>query len=570
MNWQVFDAFGIFLGYSANLIASKTSASLILIAARKIADNISGSPWRWQLASSCIPAFALICGVLFVRWDSPRFLMKREQQNRDWHDRVLGAWRSQCDRIEGVRPHEEGQSDQEGQSNQEDQSNQEGRSHEEIVRIKSQLVVIPDWFYVHMPGKLQKFFKPITKNEYISPAYETLVSLRGDPILAAKELIFAHCQLLTEIYTYPPDIPNAPSTLELRVWQTSQVQPNAASSSATPGVTPATHENVSDPSNTIDQDDTNSTMPSDHRVDPEDRVDFSLRDRTRLLDRMGHVRNKNMRYLAREVVAASIVMISQQLCGLNVLIFYSASMFCNPAQKSSGSLQPLFLSWGIGLTNVVFALPAYRWIETKGRKWLMLATLPVLSVLIAAAAASFEAPQGTVQQALVGTFTYAFTAIYSFGMGPVPFTYSAEIFPLEHRIIGMSLAVSINFLGAGILAFFVPVLEIGSILLGVFAGLNLCAFFAVWKWVPETIGAAPSQSEETHMTALDLSQLFYIFKRENWIHRRYMGEVYFDYFWPSIRAVFTGEKVDQPDPFYDWEPRYDDPSRTGSVDQHQA
>jgi hypothetical protein len=29
MNWQVFDALGIFLGYSANMILSKTSASLI-------------------------------------------------------------------------------------------------------------------------------------------------------------------------------------------------------------------------------------------------------------------------------------------------------------------------------------------------------------------------------------------------------------------------------------------------------------------------------------------------------------------------------------------------------------
>jgi hypothetical protein len=29
MNWQVFDALGIFLGYSANMILFKTSASLI-------------------------------------------------------------------------------------------------------------------------------------------------------------------------------------------------------------------------------------------------------------------------------------------------------------------------------------------------------------------------------------------------------------------------------------------------------------------------------------------------------------------------------------------------------------
>ena len=521
MNWQVFDAMGIFLGYTANMIVSKTSASLDLIKTLQIAYSISGSPWRWQLASSCIPTFDLICGVLFVRWHSPRFLMKREQQNRTWHKKVLDAW--------GETP----------------QNNE----------ASSQLIVIPDWFYVHMPGMLRKYFRPTTANEYCSPAYKTLLSLRGSHILAAKELIFAHCQLLTEIYTYPPGTLNeSPSSSELRDWHNNPslpVQPVPASSASSSAATGATtedsvvHENLSNSSNTIDH--------TDHRVDENDRVSIVLVDRTRWLARMGHVRNRDMRYLARGVLAASVVMISQQLYGINVLIFYSASMFCNPDRQGSGSLQPLLLSWGIGLTNVVFALPAYRWIETKGRQWLMLATLPLLSVLIAAAAASFEAPQGTARQALVGTFTYAFTAVYSFGMGPVPFTYSAEIFPLEHRIIGMSWAVSVNFLGAGILAFFVPVLRIGSVLLGAFAGLNLCAFVAVWKWVPETISAVPSQSKETHMTALDLSQLFYIFRKKNWKHRRYMSEVYFPYFWASVWAVFTGNNVDQPEPFYDYE-----------------
>jgi hypothetical protein len=468
--------------------------------------------------------------------------MKREEQNKAWHRTVLDAWRDA----------------------QYEEHVTELADQQDNIPVTSQLIVIPDWFYIYMPRMLRKHFRPTTTNEYRSPAYETLVSLRRSPILAAKELIFAHCQLLTEIYTYPPGKSNKPSSsLELQEFRSnpgSQMQPVPASipsSAVTPGVTTedsAVHENVSNLTNTIDQNYT-STMVSDPIVDPDDRVILSLKDRTRLLIRMGHVRNRDMRYLARGLVAASVVMISQQLCGINVLIFYSASMFCSPDHQGAGSLQPLLLSWGIGLTNVIFALPAYRLIETKGRQWLMLATLPVLSVLIAAAAASFEAPQGIVQQALVGTFTYAFTAVYSFGMGPVPFTYSAEIFPLEHRIIGMSWAVSVNFLGAGILAFFVPVLQIGSILLGVFAGLNLCAFVAVWKWVPETISAVPSQSGETHMTALDLSQLFYIFRRRNWIHRRYMSDVYFTYFWASVWPFPTRKDAEELKPFHDYDPR---------------
>jgi hypothetical protein len=432
---------------------------------------------------------------------------------------------------------------------------------EENIRKVRQLITTPDWFYVRAPRVLRKHIRPSTTQKYCSPAYKTLLLLRGEPILAAKELIFAHCQLLAEIYTYPLKR-NEQQPSELQVIQSSerQVRPRLSWStigthdtdSSVPATTPAppiSREDVLNPDNTSGPDETSE--PGD-RVKPQDRVDFSLANRTKWFDRMGHMQNKSMRYLTHEVVAACVVMISQQLCGINVLIFYSATIFSHKDRDTgcTDSASPLWLCWGIGLTNFLFAFPAYRWIETMGRKWLLLATLPLLSILIAAAAASYEAPQGETRQILLAVFVFAFTAVYSFGMGPVPFTYTAEIFPLEHRIIGMSLGVSVNFLGAGILAFFVPIIPTGSILLGIFAGLNILAFIAIWKFVPETIGAAADN--ETHMTALDLSQLFYIFKRPNSSHRMYMSEVYFGYFWDSIWNILTFQDFKAPEPFYQW------------------
>lgn len=44
----------------------------------------------------------------------------------------------------------------------------------------------------------------------------------------------------------------------------------------------------------------------------------------------------------------------------------------------------------------------------------------------------------------VAAFTFIFGAFYSPGEGPVPFTYSAEVFPLSHREVGMSWAVATN------------------------------------------------------------------------------------------------------------------------------
>jgi hypothetical protein len=53
-------------------------------------------------------------------------------------------------------------------------------------------------------------------------------------------------------------------------------------------------------------------------------------------------------------------------------------------------------------------------------------------------------PASKAHIALVALFVFIFAAFYSPGEGPVPFTYSAEVFPLSHREVGMSWAVATN------------------------------------------------------------------------------------------------------------------------------
>lgn len=51
-----------------------------------------------------------------------------------------------------------------------------------------------------------------------------------------------------------------------------------------------------------------------------------------------------------------------------------------------------------------------------------------------AAAACFYIPQDNPAHLIcIALFIYLFAAFYSPGEGPVPFTYSAEAFPLFHR-----------------------------------------------------------------------------------------------------------------------------------------
>ena len=57
---------------------------------------------------------------------------------------------------------------------------------------------------------------------------------------------------------------------------------------------------------------------------------------------------------------------------------------------------------------------------------------------------------------VIAAFIYLFSAFYSPGEGPVPFTYSAEVFPLSHREVGMGWAVATCLFWAAVLSITFP------------------------------------------------------------------------------------------------------------------
>lgn len=80
-----------------------------------------------------------------------------------------------------------------------------------------------------------------------------------------------------------------------------------------------------------------------------------------------------------------------------------------------------------------------------------------MAISMLAAALSYLIPAASsAHSPVIGLFTYLFMVFYSFSMGPVPFTMSAEVFPLENRVVGMSFAVFTNMLGLAFLTLFTP------------------------------------------------------------------------------------------------------------------
>ena len=67
--------------------------------------------------------------------------------------------------------------------------------------------------------------------------------------------------------------------------------------------------------------------------------------------------------LRRATLASFVVMIAQQMCGINIIAFYSSTIFADAGYSTRSAL---FASWGFGLVNWVFAFPAV-WVSNHPR-----------------------------------------------------------------------------------------------------------------------------------------------------------------------------------------------------------
>lgn len=116
---------------------------------------------------------------------------------------------------------------------------------------------------------------------------------------------------------------------------------------------------------------------------------------------------------------------------------------------------------------------------------------------------------------------YLFGMVYSPGPGPVPFTYSAEAYPLYIRAIGMSLATATTWCFNFILAVTWPSLETAFTSQGGFAWYgcwNIVGFFLVLLFVPETKGKTLEELDSVFNVRLartvryGWAQLFWFFR----------------------------------------------------------
>ncbi|KAF8535962.1 hypothetical protein BDD12DRAFT_853166 [Trichophaea hybrida] len=193
--------------------------------------------------------------------------------------------------------------------------------------------------------------------------------------------------------------------------------------------------------------------------------------------------------IRRATLAAFTVMLAQQMCGINIIAFYSSTIFVEAGATQKGAL---LASWGFGLVNFIFAWPAIFTIDTFGRRSLLLFTFPQMAWTLLAAGFCFYIPTSSkAHMGMIAFFVFLFAAFYSPGEGPVPYTYSAEVFPLSHREVGMGFAVATCLFWAAVLSISFPRIlaafaPTGTGAFAFYAGLNITAFIMIFLFVPET------------------------------------------------------------------------------------
>ncbi|EFQ27503.1 hypothetical protein CGRA01v4_04600 [Colletotrichum graminicola] len=258
------------------------------------------------------------------------------------------------------------------------------------------------------------------------------------------------------------------------------------------------------------------------------------------------------RRLRNALISSSTLALAQQLCGINVLAFYSGTLFSRAGVDKRDSM---IFSLGYGAVNFVFGLPAIRTIDTLGRrKWLML-TLPAMSLFMLVAGVSFHISNRDAQVAVFTLFILLFAATYSPGLGPIPFTYASESFPLSHREAGAAFAIAVNLGFAGLLSMFFPRINSGlgdGGSLYLFAGLNMLALIMVFLLL-----------EETKRRSLeDLDLVFAVSKR------RFIGHQVSEYLPWFFKRYLLGSKTSKPSLYIDliWGPRDDERARMGDAE----
>ncbi|KAK3838550.1 MAG: sugar transporter [Linnemannia elongata] len=137
----------------------------------------------------------------------------------------------------------------------------------------------------------------------------------------------------------------------------------------------------------------------------------------------------------RPLIILTLVQLSQQLSGINGVIFYSTAIM-SQILPSSGSMITVYIS----IVNVIMTLIAAYVMDKAGRRTLLMASAVAMgcSSFLLAWSLNYEIPK------LSAFSIIAFVATYAIGLGPIPFLIIPEVVDTAAVASASAYALSVN------------------------------------------------------------------------------------------------------------------------------
>ncbi|XP_068223773.1 solute carrier family 2, facilitated glucose transporter member 1-like [Palaemon carinicauda] len=229
-----------------------------------------------------------------------------------------------------------------------------------------------------------------------------------------------------------------------------------------------------------------------------------LRDTSNVQDEMGEMRNEaeaaklvpsvSLREILSNptlripLVISLMMMMAQQLSGINAVIFFSTKIYKSAGLSDEAALNATI---AMGSMNVLMTVASLVMVEKFGRKTLMLAglfgMLVDVFVLFICLLLKDTAPWVSYLSIFL---VILFVVMFATGPGSIPWFLVTELFAQNARPMASSIAVAVNWTAAFLVGLgFLPIQElIGPYVFLIFVALLAGFIVFTWKKVPETKG----------------------------------------------------------------------------------
>lgn len=188
------------------------------------------------------------------------------------------------------------------------------------------------------------------------------------------------------------------------------------------------------------------------------------------------------------VFLVCIIQFGQQMSGINVVFYYSNTIFLNAGLGITGAQ---YATLGTGVANIAMALISVPVMSSLNRRAVLLASIYLCFVCLLVLCLSMLLSHVSSSMPVICIVAVlAYVIFYGIGLGPIPYFIGSELFDVGPGPVAMALGSIFNWGGNFMVGMMFPTVEsiIGPYTFLIFAGALLLLAQIVRIFLPETRG----------------------------------------------------------------------------------